>query len=348
MRRAIYSMRRLFAQPSFTAKDQIVLVSAAAGIALLSALPFALAPYNLLTLRDAMTFGILAVSFDYIWGKAKILTLGHGVFFGLGAYGLAVSNTMLEFSTIEGILTGVACAIVLASVAGYFLIFAGVRLHFFAIITIAILLIVGQVVNSWATVTGGDVGILGIPGLRFSIFGSEFDLSNGSRSYWFVLAALVLTTSGLWIACRGNYGKILCAIGTNEFRATTLGYDTSIYMLLAFTVSAGLAAVSGAIYAATVGVVAPDLFSPLLSTQIILWVAIGGRGTLVGPVLAAILFTRAQQEISAYSTTLWPFMAGVIFLTLIMFAPDGLPGLAIRLWPAIRMFKSSAGARHEC
>lgn len=346
--RVVSSIRRLFAQPSLTVKDKIALASAVTGIALLSALPFALSPYSLLTLRDAMTFGILAVSFDYIWGKAKVLTLGHGVFFGLGAYGLAISGTMLGFSTSEGILTGVAFATLLAGIVGYFLIFAGVRLHFFAIITIAILLIVGQVVNSWATVTGGDVGILGIPGLHFSLFGRGFDLSSAPSSYWFVLATLVVATFGLWVACRGNYGKILSAFGTNEFRATTLGYDTSLYMLLAFTVSAGLAAVSGAIYAATVGVVAPDLFSPLLSTQIILWVAIGGRGTLIGPVLAAILFTRLQQEISAYSTTLWPFIAGVIFLTLIMFAPDGLPGLAARLWPAIRTFKSSVGARHEC
>ncbi|WGR97493.1 branched-chain amino acid ABC transporter permease [Bradyrhizobium sp. ISRA443] len=303
--------------------------------------------YGLLALRDAVIFAVFALSYDLLWGKARTLTLGHGAFFGLGAYGLAITNTAFGIGSAGGIVAGILFAAALAAVVGYFLIFAGVRLHFLAIITIAVLLIVGQVINSWSALTGGDVGILGIPGLRFSIMGVDADLSGETASYYFALTFLVVALLSVWALCRGNYGMILNAIGMNEFRARALGYNTSLYILIVFVGSAALAGMSGAIFAATTGVVAPDLFSPLLSTQVILWVAIGGRGTLIGPVFATIALSRLQQEISSYSTSLWPFIAGVLFLALVLGAPEGLPGLVARFRRTSRANNVKLEVRHE-
>lgn len=337
----------LFSQPPLAEDDRLFLKLAATGAVTLAVAPFFSSAYGLMALRDALILAIFALSYDLLWGKARMLTLGHGAFFGLGGYGLAVTNTAFGFGSASGILAGIGCAAALALLVGYFLIFAGVRLHFFAIVTIAVLLIVGQITNSWSSLTGGDVGILGVPGLRFSLPGYTLDLTGDRASYWFAAAMLMVALLAIWAACRGNYGKVLNAIGMNEFRAKTFGYNTSLHILIVFVISAALAGASGAIFAAASGVVAPDLFSPLLSTQVILWVAVGGRGTLLGPVIATVLLTRLQQEVSSYSTSLWPLIAGTLFLALVLFAPDGLPRIASQLRSLVWPRRATLKARHD-
>jgi ABC-type branched-subunit amino acid transport system permease subunit len=307
----------MFGQPPLNGIDRRFLAGAAVGVLLLLLMPLWSSNYALLALRDALVLAIFALSYDFLWGKAHTLSMGHGLFFGFGAYALAITNTAHGWPPFAGLLLGIAVAAAAALLLGWFLIYAGVRLHFFAIITMACLLIAGQLATSWSALTAGDVGILGIEGF------TESDLG----SYFFSVALLLVVLAGLWLACRGNYGKVLAAIGTNELRATSLGYDTSWQLLVAFMVSAAVAALSGAVFAAANGVVAPDMFSFLLSTEVILWVAVGGRGTLLGPVIATVLLTRMRQEISSYSTEFWPLIVGTAMLALVLFLPNGLRDL---------------------
>ncbi|HDR9027748.1 TPA: branched-chain amino acid ABC transporter permease [Burkholderia vietnamiensis] len=352
----IAHVRRWLWQPAMNIED---ISPMAVGVAIVAAaliLPFCLGPYLLSTVRDALIMGLLALSYDLLWGRAGVLTLGHTTFFGLGAYGFAVATVQFGQTPVIGFIVGLFGAMAVAVVLGNFLLFAGVRLHFFAIISMAVLIVVQQLATSWQSVTGGDTGLLGIPGLSFSLIGHTVDLSGASGAWYMVAAVLAMLLLTTWLVCRSRYGKVLSAIATNEWRAKACGYHTSAHLLLVFTASAGLAAVAGVLMAACSGVVAPDVFSPVLATEVILWVAIGGRGTLGGPVLAAVALTLLKQAVSSVSTDGWPLLLGGVFLGCVLFLPNGVQpsGLItgvrrigrIRLWrTAVRGTERVEGGR---
>ena len=337
-------------QPRPGSSDVPFVVGWALGLLLMLILPHCVAPYALSTVRDALVMGLLALSYDLLWGKAGVLTLGHTTFLGLGAYGFAIATVHFGLAPVSATLIGLLCAGTVAAAVGYFLLYAGVRLHFFAIVSMAVLIIAQQLATSWQSVTGGDTGILGIPGLSARFAGHSLDLSSSLGS-WYAVAAVVLATACLtWLACRSRYGKVLAAIATNEWRARACGYHTSFHLLRLFVISALFAALAGCLLAACSGVVAPDVFSPLLATEVILWVAIGGRGTIGGPVIAAVAFTLLKQRISSYSTELWPLLLGALFLGCVLFLPNGFRfrRVVINLrwvWRAMAARRALPGAR---
>lgn len=317
-------LRLWFSQPALGPRDVSPLLMWAVIAAAVAIVPFFTGPWLLSTVRDALVMGILALSYDLLWGRAGVLTLGHTTFLGLGAYGFAIATVQFGQAALTGVAAGVLCATAVAGVIGYFLLFAGVRLHFFAIISLAVLIVAQQLAVSWQSVTGGDTGILGIPGLSFSVGGHAIDLSGPWASWYSVAVVLLAATGVIWLVCRSRYGKVLDAIATNEWRAKACGYHTSFHLLLVFVASAAFAAIAGALMAACSGVVAPDVFSPLLATEVILWVAIGGRGRIGGPVVAAVVLTLLRQTVSSYSTDGWPLILGGLFLACVLFMPNGL------------------------
>ena len=318
------SLRLWFSQPALGRRDVSPLLMWSVAAATTALLPFLVGPWLLSTARDALIMGILALSYDLLWGRAGVLTLGHTTFLGLGAYGFAIATAQFGQTSLTGLAAGVCCAMFVAAVIGYFLLFAGVRLHFFAVISLAVLIVAQQLAVSWQSITGGDTGILDIPGLTFSIASHVFDLS-GPRAAWYTVAVVLLAAIALmFFVCRGRYGKVLDAIATNEWRAKACGYHTSFHRLMVFVAAAGLAALAGALMAACSGVVGPDVFSPLLATEVILWVAIGGKGRIGGPVAAAIVLTLFRQAVSSYSTDGWPLILGGLFLVCVLCLPNGL------------------------
>lgn len=323
--------RLLFAQPRLADRERLGIAVALVLLFVLVAVPMASSEYRTAQLRDALLLAVLALSLDYLWGRSHTLVLGHALFFGIGAYGMAVATTKLGWSSGAGILLGIAASMVVAVASGYFLLFAGVRLHFFAVLTMAMSLIATQIAVSWSSVTGGDVGILGIPPIEFSLGALAYSSAEGAQGYYGALVVAFGVLVVLWLACRGPYGKVLEAIGSNETRARTLGFNTSLHLLVAFTVSSGLAALAGSLFAASAGVVAPDLLGPIVSTEVLVWVAIGGRGTLVGPLIATLLVTQVSHAVSSYSTSLWPLILGALFLLIVFGLPDGLASLTRRI-----------------
>jgi branched-chain amino acid transport system permease protein len=300
----------------------------AAGMA---AVPGFVDVYNLSTVRDALIFGIFALSLDFLWGKVGIMSFGHATFFGLGAYGTAIVTIKLgldpAISPWLGVLAGVALAAAVSAVVGYFLIFGGVRGPYFTIVTLALTMIAQQIAIGWSAVTGGDAGLigvppLGLPGLSLIFMDVPF--------YYLVLAVAFVALLGLWFACRGRYGRTLAAIQDNEPRARSLGYNTDAHLLLVFMLSAMLASLAGGIYVTGTGFVAPDMIGLLLSTEVIMWVVVGGRGTLIGPFIGTILVTRLQQEISSIDTKLWPLAIGGFFIVMVFLFPDGV--LSVLRW----------------
>jgi branched-chain amino acid transport system permease protein len=145
--------------------------------------------------------------------------------------------------------------------------------------------------------------------------------------YFLVLGVAVVAILTLWIACRGRYGNILAAIQDNEPRASALGHNTSLYLLIVMVLSCMLAGFAGSLYATSIGFVAPDLIGLMLSTEVFVWVAIGGRGTLLGPFIGAFVVLRLQQIISSINYNLWPLLIGAFFVAMVFLFPDGVLSL---------------------
>ncbi|HZT18996.1 MAG TPA: branched-chain amino acid ABC transporter permease [Dongiaceae bacterium] len=310
--------------------------------AAMAALPGFVDVYSLSTFRDALIFGVFALSLDFLWGKTGVMSFGHATFFGLGAYGMAVVTIKLGLDTAIspwlGLLAGMTLAGAVSAVVGYFLIFGGVRGPYFTIVTLALTIVAQQIAIGWSQVTGGDSGLIGVPPLGLSSPSITFmDLPF----YYLVLGIALAALLGLWLACRGRYGRILAAIQDNEPRARSLGYNTAAHLLLVFVLSAILAALAGGVYATGTGFVAPDMIGLLLSTEVIMWVAVGGRGTLVGPFIGTVLVTRLQQEISSIDTKLWPLAIGAFFIIMVFLFPDGV----LSLLRAIRNLRARQARR---
>jgi urea transport system permease protein len=303
-------------------------------VALLALYPLAADVYSISVLRDTLIFGLFALSLDFLWGKTGLLSFGHAAFFGLGAYGTAIVAQFLSgnpSASVIGTAAGIALAATVAFCIGYFLIFGGVRGAYLTIVTLALSLVAQEIAVGWASVTGGDAGLIGTPPPGVSLLGRSYVFADPVAQYWLVLGLSALALIAFWLASGGQFGRVLAAIRDNELRAQTLGYNTSSRLLLMLVISAALAALAGALYASLSGFVAPDLTGLFLSTEVIVWVAVGGRGTLVGSFVGAFVVIRLQEVVSSYSTKLWPLLIGLFFVAMVFLFPNGLLDLVRRL-----------------
>ncbi|WP_429932965.1 branched-chain amino acid ABC transporter permease [Agrobacterium vitis] len=294
-------------------------------LAVLAVLPLFIDGYRLSNFRDIILLALFALSLDIFWGRTGILSFGHATFFGLGAYGMAVATTRFgidpAWASVVGLLTGVGLSALVALVVGYFILYGGVRGAYFTIVTLALTLIASQIAIGWSSVTGGDSGLIGVP--PFSIFGYSF--FDPGASYYLAFGLLAVCLLVALAVMHGRLGLVLKAIQDNEIKIRTLGYRTQFILLATFVVSATLAGLAGAIYATCTGFVAPDLIAMLLSTEVIIWVAVGGSGTLTGAVIGTFIVWQLQQRISSYSVAAWPIFIGAFFVLLVLLFPRGLP-----------------------
>ncbi|WP_417804370.1 branched-chain amino acid ABC transporter permease [Thalassospira lucentensis] len=288
--------------------------------------PLVLGLYSASLIRDAMLIGLMALGLDFLWGKTGMLSFGHATFFGAGAYGAAIISTQLGLEPAMGawigLFGGIVLAALIALIIGYFLIFGGVRGSYFTIVTLALAVISQHVILTWSDVTGGDAGLLGIPPLVFPTMEGVRPLAPLAE-YWFLVSVVVAITAAVWLICRGRYGTLLRAIEDDERRAQALGFNTSAHLLIVFVGSAAIAGTGGGLYATAVGVVATDSINLVLSTQAIIFVAIGGRGTLVGPVCAAVAVIWLEQKVTSINVQLWPLFMGALFVLTVFLLPEG-------------------------
>ncbi|MBY0382973.1 MAG: urea ABC transporter permease subunit UrtC [Xanthobacteraceae bacterium] len=335
-----------------------LLLMAALAIALiifggpLSGTGIGLSPYMINTVGQFATFAILALSLDLIWGYLGILSLGQGLFFSIGGYVIAmhllkhsfeVTGKVPDFMQFMGwsqfpaywaglgvfsyaVIVAVVLTLVIAGVFGALSFRSRVSGVYFSIITQALVYVAMLLMFRNDTGFGGNNGMTG-----FSVI---FGWPLGSKGVITAMAvASVICLMAVMIACRlfvaSRTGRLMLATRDDEVRLTSLGYSAFRLKLGVWCIAALIAALAGFLYVPQVGIINPRLLSPDLSLEIAVWVAIGGRGHLVGAVIGAVLVNAVKFWFSAAAPDMWPFiLSGLIVLVVLVF-PNGLMDLAM-------------------
>ncbi len=299
-------------------------VIALAAVALLT-LPFWLAsPYHLHVAIMAGIFTILALSLNLLLGYTGQLSLGHAGFFGIGAYASALLTLKLAWP----VWLGLAGAAVLAGLAGWAIGRLALKLRgaYFVLVTISFAGVISLVSINWMELTNGPLGLPGVPAPELA----GLSLRTKSAYYYLVLAAV----AGSYLVChrlvRSRLGRAFLALRENESLAESVGVDPTRTLVLAAVVSAAMAGVAGGLYAHYTRFVSPEVFLFSYTVTMVIMVVAGGKGTLAGPVVGAVLFTVLPEALREAMPWQWQLLAyGVLLVLLVFFLPRGIvPALA--------------------
>ncbi len=293
-------------------------------LALAAGAPF-LSSFSLALLTQALILAILAMSLDVILGYLGLASLGHAAYLGLGAYAVGILTTRYGagFWTVLG--AGVLLAAAAAALFGLVALRAvGV---YFLMITLALGMVVWGLAHRWVTLTQGDNGISGVPrpdpGLPWSV-------ASSLGFFYLSLAAFVLAFAVLAVVVRSPFGKTLVGIRESESRMRTLGYHVWLHKYIGFVIAGAVGGFAGVFWAYYNGFVSPADLELATSVEILLMVALGGRGTLAGPALGALVIVLLENFVSVY-THRWILILGAVYIGTIVYAPEGILG-AVRHW----------------
>ncbi len=311
---------------------------------------FYLSNFNLNTAGKYMAYAILALGIDLLWGYTGILSLGQGIFFGLGAYCMGmhlmlsiggegayqsdlpdfmVWNQVTElpffwkpFSSFGfSMLAVMLVPALFALIFGFLTFRSRIKGVYFSIITQALALTVWLLFNQNSMNLGGTNGLTDFKKIL------NFPLSEvATQRALFVMTGICLVLAFVlcrWIT-RSRLGKVLIAIRDNEGRIRFSGYSASRYKLFVFVISAALAGLAGALYVPQVGIITPGQIGVLPSIEMIVWVAVGGRGTLIGAVLGAVGVNWARSFLTSNYPDLWLYFLGVLFIGVVLYFPKGM------------------------
>ena len=325
----------------------------AVGIILLVSLPFVLDLYTLLQITLYVIFAILALSLAFVWGYGGILCFGHSAFFGLGAYAYAVSVINIGDSTLP-FLIAMALPALFAAGLGYFMFYARISDVYVGVITLTVTLIFYNVVNSTAgpqyhigeALLGGFNGIPNVPSLNIP-FQPDNTLEPAGM-FTFSAAILLIVYFGLHALLRTRFGRVLVAVRENEQRVEFLGYDSRLHKLIAFSIGGAIAGLAGCLFTAWGNFVSPTSFSVVQSAQIIIWLMVGGPGTLLGPVIGAMAISWLTVKIGTQQMVNANVVLGAILLIFVLLVPKGVaPMFTERLVPwLMSLRRPAASPRH--
>ena len=289
-------------------------LAVAALVAVAALAPFGLNEFKIGLLALGLAYGLFATGLDLAWGRAGVISIGHAVFFGIGVYGVAIALAGDGSALIGG-----AAGVALAAALGATLAAAGLRRaanpSTMAVLTLAVTLLAEKIARSWWSVTGGSTGIFVAPLAATDVY------------YWFCLAATVAVASGLWLfALSRPFGARLVAVRLNPQRAEHLGVPVHRERVVAFTLSAALSALAGCVAAPLMSSVSPDRVGVVLSTQVLVWTAIGGRATILGPILGAVAATYGQDALATWLGDSYLLLLGLLFVASVLLFPAGVAG----------------------
>lgn len=328
------------------------------GLILMIAMPLLLPGFRLKLLGRFLSLAIVALGLDLIWGYTGLLSLGHGIFFALGGYAFAMHLSLQlppgqlpDFFSLYGVdklplfwqpfhslpLTLIALWLVPAIVAGIlgYLVFKNrIKGVYFSIITQAALLVFFNFFNGQQKLINGTNGLKTDTEKIFGVLAG----SDGAQLVFYEVTVLCLI--GIYLLCRwltsGRFGKLLVAIRDDETRVRFSGYDSTGFKVLVFAISGAIAGISGALYTVQSGIITPNYMQVAFSIEMVIGVAVGGRGTLGGAILGTLLVNFARTLLSEQFPEVWVFFQGALFLIVVTVLPDGLVGwVRDWLWPRL-------------
>lgn len=324
-----------------------VLVVGVIAVVLIFVMPAILSSFRLNLLGRFLTLAIVALGIDLIWGYTGLLSLGHGIFFGLGGYAIGMhlklqvpQNELPDFMGLYGvtelpwfwqpfysfpfaIVSLVIIPSILAALLGYLVFRNRIRGVYFSILTQAATIVFFNFFNGQQKLFNGTNGLID--------FKTLLGATVGTRQTQFVFYTLtVILLAGTYALCRwltsGRFGRLLMAIRDDESRVRFLGYNPTEFKVLVFAVSGAIAGIAGALYTLQSGSVSPRAMDVAFSIEMVIWVAIGGRASLVGAIVGALLVNYARSFFSEQFAEFWLFFQGALFLLVVTVLPDGIVG----------------------
>ena len=340
------------------------------GIALLLAAtaPFYLRGYDLNLLGRFLALSLTAMGLAVLWGEGGVLSLGQGLFFGLGGYaiamhlklaGLSSGDTMPDFmvwtgvkalpwfwapfrSPILAILAVMAVPAVVGAAFAWLVFRRRISGVYIALITQALTLAFATLLISQQSFTGGFNGLTDFHTL-FGLTLSDPGVTKGL--YWATLAIVAAAYALGRLLLASRFGKMLRATRDGPNRVRFLGYDPTPYTVIAFTFAAVLAGISGALFTLHAGVVSPALVGVVPSIEMVIWVAIGGRTSLAGAIAGALLVNFAKDKISTVLPAFWLYALGALFIIAVTLLPRGLAGMVSGASPKVGSETTGASRR---
>jgi branched-chain amino acid transport system permease protein len=295
-------------------------------IVLLLAAPRVLSLLQLRMMMEIAYFSLFAVSFNFLFQYAGLLSFGHAAFFGMGAYVTAIT---LKHVSGMPLFLAILSAGVAGALGGGVIGFFCVRRKgsYFALLTLAFNQFLWAVAWKWREVTGGDDGIGRIvPRKPVDLGFVSLDWMNLETKYYLITAIVVLCIAFGWYLIRTPLGNTIQAIKVNEERASFLGYNVNRAKLLIFSFAAFYAAIAGSLFALFQDFVATSSIDLGMSTQVLFMAFLGGTGSYFGPILGAAIFVYFTDWISSL-TEHWEFFLGVLFIVLVLYFHRGFIGL---------------------
>ncbi|GAN76632.1 urea ABC transporter permease subunit UrtC [Acidisphaera rubrifaciens] len=330
--------------------------------------PLLLGDFWINRMSKFLVYGMLGVAVSLCWGYAGILNLGQGLFFGAGAYMLAMSLKLLSNTSMQqgsdtpvpdfmlwnaqpgaptelccinhgswlwlpfqsqwfGILMGILLPVTLALILGLIVFRKRIAGVFVSIITLALVLLVRLVLIDAQPLTNGFNGLTDLGTL--TILGYQFD-AYGLGTYYLIAVSLALVLIGARMLVETRAGLILQAIRDDQNRVRYLGFDVPVYQLFFFTVSAGIAGYAGMLYVVAAEFASPTFMDLAYSITMVVWAAVGGRASLLGACIGAILINIVAATVSETQSFMeaWKAVIGLVFVLVVLYLPRGLAGLA--------------------
>jgi branched-chain amino acid transport system permease protein len=293
----------------------LALVVAAIAVA---AGPYVLDTYSVNVLVRSLLYAVVALTVDLLWGYLGILTFGQSAFFGIGAYAIGLTSTHIGFTPALAALAlvgGILAAMAVAGIVGWLGFFHGASALYASVISLVLPIVVVQLLFAGGDFTGSSSGLSGF---------DSFDSITVNGWFWIAGAFLLVIAGAAWRFVTSDAGRVLVAVRENEQRCQYLGLNTPRLKIVVLIATAAICAAAGFAFACYTTVVAPEQAGFVFGTELVIWVALGGRGTILGPVLGAILIDYESAQLSGDYPFIWQLIVGCVFVGVIVLFPRGL------------------------
>ena len=306
------------------------------GLIILFGAPLSLDLFSVISLTTAISLAILALSLGLIWGFGGILCFGQTAFFGIGGYAYAIAALNFGGST-GAIIAAVLVAAAAAAILGYFMFYGRLSDVYLAVITLTVTLILYSVIRRTSgpeykigiAKLGGFNGI-NVPPINYPWDATQF-LYPEHVFYVAMVALLLSYFLCVWLT-KSHFGRVCVSIRENEVRTELLGYDIRFYKLCMFTVGGAIAGLGGIMFANSIGRITPDVFNLYNAALAIIWVIIGGRGTLIGPVFGALILFYLTSFLGRQAVVNINLFLGLVLIVFVLVVPKGIVPSLVELW----------------